>query len=172
MFTPDAEPPCSTVHLSDVVGHRKDIMANQIMSLNLHQNKVGFLFCRGFSCLFWLVGVRVFFILSLIFSPLLQQTQSLFASFDTFFSPAIFLLCVGTWILFDYKRIKHSTTLKTVFLFSILFLLYFFYVPLQWLLTYQAQVFVFFKWSRSPDSTGNRSTAWTEEPTVALNSVW
>lgn len=106
------------------------------------------------------------------FSPLLQQIQSLFASFDTFFSRAIFLLCVGTWILFDYKRIKHSTTLKTVFLFSMLFLLYFFYVPLQWLLTYQAHVFVFFKWSRSPDSTGNRGTAWTEEPTVTLNSAW
>lgn len=159
-------------HLSDVVGHRKDIMAHQVMFLSLHQNKVGFLFGWGFSCLFWLVGLGFFFILSSFFSPLLQQTQSLFASFDTFFSPAIFLLCVGTWILFDYKRIKHSTTLKTVFLFSMLFLLYFFYVPLQWLLTYQAQVFVFFKWSRSPDSTGNRSTAWTEEPTVALNSVW
>lgn len=158
-------------HLSDVAGHRKDIMANQIMSLNLHQNKVAFCLVGGFLvCFGW--SVWGFFILSLIFSPLLQQTQSLFASFDTFFSPAIFLLCVGTWILFDYKRIKHSTTLKTVFLFSILFLLYFFYVPLQWLLTYQAQVFVFFKWSRSPDSTGNRSIAWTEEPTVALNSVW
>lgn len=159
-------------HLPDVMGHRKYIMANQVMSLNLHQNKVGFLSAWAFSCLFWFISFRAFWYFSPFFSLLLQQTQSLFASFDTFFSPAIFLLCVGTWILFDYKRIKHSTTLKTVLLFSMLFLLYFFYVPLQWLLTNQAQVFVFFKWSRSPDSTGNRGIAWTEEPTVTLNSAW
>lgn len=122
--------------------------------------------------LFWLVSFRGFRYFSPSFSLWLQQTQNLFASFNAFFSPALFLLCVGTWILFYYKRIKHSTTLKAVFLFSMLFLLYFFYAPLQWLLTYQAQDFVFYKWSRSPDSTGNRSFAWTEEPTVTLNSAW